>query len=259
MCLIAFAWRADLRYPLVVAANRDEFHARPAAPAEFWDDLGQPNLLAGRDLQAGGTWLGVTRSGRFAALTNVREPGRAQPVDPPSRGDLVRDFLAGTQSPEEFLAARELDAYAGFNLLLGTPAELWTAGNRDPQLPRALEPGVYGLSNAVLDAPWPKLVRAREAVREALAAGPTPADLLALLADRSRPADDAQLPETGVGLEAERFLSAAFLVSEPYGTRCSTALIHDAQAGELRFVERSFDPEGQPTETRDHAFPLETP
>ncbi|HBP23203.1 MAG TPA: hypothetical protein DEA08_36195, partial [Planctomycetes bacterium] len=196
--------------------------------------------------------------GRFAALTNVREPGRTQPPDPPSRGALVRDFLGGGQSPAEFLAARDLDAYAGFNLLLGTPDELWSAGNRDPQPPRALEPGVYGLSNAVLDEPWPKLTRARAALGAALAAGPTPDALLALLADRRRPADD-ELPDTGVGLEAERFLSAAFLVSEPYGTRCSTALIHDAAAGALRFVERSFDPAGQATEARDHAFPLETP
>ena len=188
MCLIAFAWRADPRYPLVVAANRDELHARPAAPAAFWSDLDAPTLLAGRDLQAGGTWLGLTRAGRFAALTNVREPGRAGPADPPSRGALVLDFLRGSEPPAAFLAERDLSAYAGFNLLLGTPDELWSAGNRDPQPPRALEPGVYGLSNAVLDAPWPKLTSARQALGQALSAGPTPAALLELLADQHRPA-----------------------------------------------------------------------
>ncbi len=238
MCTLLFAWQVDPARPLVVAANRDEFYARPAAPAQLWDDA--PQLLAGRDLQAGGTWLGVTRSGRFAALTNVREPGLATPADAPSRGRLVAEYLRGSGAPGDYVRGLEPAAYAGFNLVVGDRGSLWYLSNRAGPA-RRLGPGVYGVANAALDDPWPKVVRGRERLAGLLASGRVEAsELLDLLADRSPVADEA-LPDTGVGLALERMLSPLFITSPNYGTCCSTALIILRDAT-VEFRERTHNP-----------------
>lgn len=254
MCLIALAMDAHPSYRLVIAANRDEFYARPTAPAAWWADA--PHVLAGRDLREGGTWMGVTRAGRVAAVTNYRDPGFAQLPDAPSRGALVADFLRCAVDAEAYahdLAGRAA-AYNGFNLLLGDDGGLFYVSNRADGV-RRLEPGVYGLSNALLDTPWPKVVRARRAMEEAMAAAEGPgwdARLWEALADRVIAADDA-LPDTGVGAQRERHLSAPFIRTEVYGTRASTVLTI-TDDGEVRFVERSIAP-GQDTWTESrHAF-----
>ncbi|MBL8971634.1 MAG: NRDE family protein, partial [Myxococcales bacterium] len=206
MCTLLFAWQVDPARPLIVAANRDEFHARPTAAASTWPrdaEASAPEIVAGRDLQAGGTWLGVTREGRFAALTNVREPFVAPPPGARSRGGLVAEFLRGRAAPGEYLAGLAPDAYAGFNLVVGDRSSLWYLSNRSGPA-RALGPGVYGVSNAALDTPWPKVRRGRENLARLVAAGAaSPEAVLALLADRA-PAPDAELPDTGVGLVMER-------------------------------------------------------
>jgi uncharacterized protein with NRDE domain len=238
MCLIVFAWRPGHALPLIVAANRDEFYARPSQALGEWADA--PGVFAGRDLQAGGSWLGVARHGRFAALTNIRDP--RQPLGRRSRGELVADFLRGAWDAEgylERLRARVGD-YAGFNLLLGDGARLWHFNSRAGQV-RALPAGVYGLSNADLDTPWPKLRRARAGLAERLC-DPAPAALLELLRD-AEPAADEALPDTGVGLATERLLSSPFIASATYGTRASTLLLADAR-GRRQIVERSFGVEG---------------
>ncbi len=254
MCLIALAVDTHPAYRLVVAANRDEFYARPTAPAAWWADA--PDVLAGRDLREGGTWMGVTRAGRFAAVTNSRDPGLAQRENAPSRGALVADFLRGSADAESYAAdlAGRAARYNGFNLLVGDEGGLFYLSNRGEGV-RRLEPGVYGLSNALLDTPWPKVLRAREAVADALARARGDgweSGLWEMLADRVIAADDA-LPDTGVGAERERLLSPPFIRTDVYGTRASTVLTI-ARDGEVRFVERSAAP-GQEgwTESR-HAF-----
>ena len=242
MCLILLAWQTHPDYPLVVAANRDEFFVRPSAPAAFWTEA--PDILAGRDLQAGGTWLGVTRGRRFAALTNFREGGK-QVSDAPSRGALVADFLAGKCDPEAYLEAlskRGAD-YNGFNLFVGDARRLGYYSNREPG-PRWLAPGIYGLSNHLLDTPWPKLSATKAAFADALAQLPESTPFLQLLADQDIVAD-AQLPETGVPLEWERILSAVFVTSPDYGTRASTLLTME-RTGRVTLLERSFGRDATP-------------
>ncbi|MBV4461436.1 NRDE family protein [Pseudomonas sp. COR58] len=238
MCLIVFAWRPDHAQPLIVAANRDEFYARPSLPLAPWPEA--PHVHAGRDLEAGGTWLGLGAHGRFAALTNIRDPG--QPPAQRSRGGLVAGFLTGELSIDDYLAdvVERSAQYAGFNLLLGNANELWHFNARDPE-PVMLPPGVYGLSNAGLDTPWPKLLKAKAALNAVLD-DPQPERLLALLAD-AQPAPEAELPDTGVGRATESLLSSVFIASQSYGTRASTALIVQAD-GTRRIVERSFGPFG---------------
>lgn len=246
MCLIVFAWRPGHALPLLVAANRDEFYARPAAALAPWDDV--PGLVAGRDLQAGGTWLGLGANGRFAALTNVRDPG--SPAGSASRGELVTGYLSGTDMPSSFIdtLAPRLGEFSGFNLLLGAPGELWHF-NPHEQAARQLGEGVYGLSNSSLDTPWPKLRRARQALAERLQAPYDEEALLALLADRNRP-EDHELPQTGIGLDGERLLSSVFIESAAYGTRAST-LVCLHRDGRRLIRERRFGPHGEPQgETR---------
>ena len=239
MCLILLAWQAHPDYPLVVAANRDEFFARPTASAAFWKE--SPQVLAGRDLEAGGSWLGVSRSGRFAALTNYRE-GVQKTVNSPSRGALVADFLTGSSDPEAYLA--ELAAhganYNGFNLFVGDHQRLGYCANRGDNVcaPRWLTPGIYGLSNHLLDTPWPKLASARIAFARALADLPRREPFFDLLADREI-VTDPHLPETGVPLDWERILSAVFVSSPSYGTRASTLLTMHKD-GLVTLTERSF-------------------
>jgi uncharacterized protein with NRDE domain len=246
MCLAVVALRAHPRYALVVAANRDEFHARAAVPAAWGTHAPFADVFAGRDLTAGGTWLGLTRSGRFAFVTNVREPGRNDPAAP-SRGELVPLALRHDPSLDStrdaLLAAGR--RYNGFNLVLGDGRDVLWLSNRagDPQ---RLGPGVYGLSNAALDTPWPKLERTRHGLAVwAQRNDDSLAPLFDLLADR-RIAPDAQLPSTGVPLEWERRLSAPFIVSPNYGTRCTTVLAI-GRDGRAWFLERSFDATGAAT------------
>ena len=238
MCLIAFAWRHHPRFPLVVAANRDEFHQRPTASASFWPD--RPHILAGRDLLGRGTWLGVSSRGRFAALTNLRPAGAAR-RDAPSRGSLVSAFLDATVSPGDYLAevADRAHEYNGFCLVAGDGAEMGYYCARDAA-PSVLAPGIHGLSNARLHAPWPKVERLKSGLAEVLfRAQWGSGDLLDLLGDRT-PAADGELPNTGVGLVQERIFSSAFVAGAHYGTRSSTVLRVDA-AGRVDFTEQSFD------------------
>jgi uncharacterized protein with NRDE domain len=251
MCLILLAWQTHPEFPLVVAANRDEFYARPSAAAGRWP--ADPRILGGRDLEAGGTWLGLREDGRFAAVTNVREPGapknqlvsRIHKVDTEkgnrSRGLLTRDFLLGDQTPAESAAAIDGAGYSGFNLLLADAGSLWYRSNRDGA-PRQLGPGVYGLSNHLLDTPWPKLVTAKGRFIEALAGLPAFGPFFSILADPEI-VPDPQLPQSGLALEWERLLSAIFVKSEPYGTRASTVLTRD-RLGACALEERRFGPGG---------------
>jgi uncharacterized protein with NRDE domain len=248
MCLIALAWQAHPDYPLIVMANRDEFHRRPAAPARFWPEA--PSLLAGRDLSAGGTWLGVTRQGRFAALTNYRDP--AAPPGERSRGLLVSQFLMGHERAISYAAtvAAEGRHYGGFNLLLGDREALVIVSNRGTA-PARLAPGIHGLSNHLLDTPWPKVAKARAGLQTRLAE-PNADTLLALLGDQAVAAD-ADLPETGIGLAMERMLSPLFIHSPQYGTRASTVLLMGHER--VSFSEQTFDQDG-PVQRSRFSFDL---
>jgi uncharacterized protein with NRDE domain len=236
VCLILLAWQAHPRFPVVLAANRDEFFARPATPAAWW---ATPPMLAGRDLSAGGSWLGVDRRGRFAALTNYRDPTAAR-GDAPSRGALVAGALASAQPVRAQLAElqRRARLYNGFNLLFSDGQEL-AVYESVADRGRVLGPGVYGLSNHLLDTPWPKVLAAKTALSAALVHLPDRQALLALLRDESQ-AQDEKLPGTGLSLEWERLLSSAFIRAPGYGTRCSTILLIDAE-GRAQFHEWTWD------------------
>jgi len=238
MCLIVVGWRVHPEYPLVVAANRDEFYARPTAEAMRWPDA--PQVIGGIDLEAGGTWLGITETGRFAAVTNVREPNMVKGAC--SRGALTRDFLLSDTPASEFSHQIDGNRYSGFNLLLADGESLFYCSNRDGK-PRVLPPGIYGLSNHLLDSPWPKLVQARQRFTKALQHLPKETAFFDLLADRAIVADD-NLPQTGVPLEWERVLSAIFVQSENYGTRAST-LVWQGLDGTVKLHEQRFGPNGQ--------------
>lgn len=248
MCLILLAYRYHPRWPLVVAANRDEYFARPTAPARFWPT--KPQLLGGCDLRDGGTWLGVTRAGRFAAVTNFRDP-RHQIPNAPSRGLLVRDYLCDPRAPAHLLETLQPRAadFNGFNLLAGDPQSLWYFSNRDGD-PRRLAPGLYGLSNHLLDTAWPKVADGKQALQQWLDTEPPAVEpLFAVLGDR-QPASDHLLPDTGISRDWERALSARFIQTPDYGTRSSTVVLLRAD-GALSFTERSFGPGGIVEGTRE--------
>lgn len=258
MCLILFALASHPRFPLIVAANRDEQYERPSRPLQWWPEVSKetPHLLAGLDLEAGGTWLGLTRSGRFAAITNVRE-GVPRESWQRSRGELTRNFLQGDSSPAAYaaLAHAQGEHYAGFNLLVGDAHAFYYCSNRG-EAPRRLSPGIYGLSNDSLDTAWPKVVSGKIALRQSLAMGtPTTDDLLQILADTHVP-DAAELPDTGVGAEIERLLATSFIASADYGTRASTALLLDS-AGEVEMVEQNFLSGGVRGERLRYQFQLQ--
>ncbi|MDR0775261.1 MAG: NRDE family protein [Azonexus sp.] len=238
MCLIVVGWQMHPDYPLVVAANRDEFYARPTADAAPWPDA--PEVFGGIDREAGGTWLGIRRDGRFAAVTNVREPDMAKGER--SRGMLTRDFLLGDMTAPGYAQRLDGQLYSGFNLLLSDGMQFVYCSNRDG-VPRLLAPGIYGLSNHLLDSPWPKLLMARRRFAEDLAALPDDDALFSLLAD-DEIVPDAELPQTGVPLEWERLLSAVFVKSDSYGTRAST-VAWQRRDGVIRLHERRFGPQGQ--------------
>jgi len=238
MCLIVFAWHVLPQVPLVAAANRDEYYARAALPAAPWSE--HPQVFAGRDLQAGGSWMGITREpdgaldgdlaiagARFAAITNIRSPADRR-ADAPSRGALVADYLAGDMSAQDYIAsiAPGSDVYNGFNLVLGDRDTLIWFSNRgqdDPRNGKPLPPGIYGLSNALLDAPWPKVLKTKAEFASLLCQSAPDEAYFEMLSDTAR-APDSRLPETGVPLELERILSAVRIDSHDYGTRASTVV-----------------------------------
>lgn len=258
MCL-AYLSLGRPGWPLLIAANRDEFHARAATSAAPWSD--HPEIIAGRDLLAGGTWLGCTRGGRFAFLTNYREPGRTVPPGTPSRGALVRDFLAGTIAPADYMAqvAARTQTWAGFNLIVGDLDGAWYFGNRDPsRAVRALK-GRHVLSNHLIDTPWPKAKRLQRSL-DALEPGrwmEEPAALFVLLHDTT-PADAQELPRTGLSPQREELLSSPFVISPDYGTRCSTVLAA-SDDGRMLFSEQSYDAAGLVRERHDWRWQRQQP
>jgi uncharacterized protein with NRDE domain len=240
MCLILFAYRSHPRYPLILGANRDEFYERPTAPASFWEN--ESDILAGRDLKNGGTWLGVTKSGRMAAITNYRDPSTLK-EDAPSRGILVGGFLRGDESPEEYTRRirPDTDRYNSFNLILGDGKALFFFASTTGAFVEIL-PGVRGISNHLLDTPWPKVERGKKLLKDLTSDRRdfSTEKIFDILADTSRPGD-RDLPDTGVGIDWERVLSPVFIRSDVYGTRSSTVILIDRE-GNVRFIERSFSP-----------------
>lgn len=242
MCIVLFAWQVDDKHPLLVAANRDEFHHRPAEPARWRGDL-----LCGLDLVAGGTWLGVSRGGRFAAVTNYREPIAYRLPGNRSRGMLPMGFLESELAPLEYLRRLqgEQQEYGGFNLLVSDGQELAWMSNRGAE-PQRVAPGIHALSNGNLDTDWPKARRGKsllqQVVSDGMAGGVSADNLLQILEDDSLPDDDA-LPDTGVGVEMERLVAPIFIQSAAYGTRASTAVIQHAD-GRFEFAEQRWQPGG---------------
>ncbi len=249
MCLVLLAHRVHPSLPLIVAANRDEFHARPAQKMHWWVE--KPDILAGRDLQAGGTWLGLDRSGRFATITNYRDAvppsGRR-----PSRGELVTAFLESERPPLEFVRSIDGARYAGFNLLVADRDQVAYLSNRDGSS-GALPPGIYGVANATLDTPWPKVERSRAELERLIRDGTVnETELLRLLSDRRR-ASARDVEPAGLPFEKAHALSAPFIVLPDYGTRCSTVLTRDT-AGCVRVAEKRFSPGGRSTGQSDFVF-----
>jgi uncharacterized protein with NRDE domain len=252
LCLIVLAWRARADLPLVVAANRDEWRERESLPAQWWPD--HPQVFAGRDLKAGGTWMGVSRSGRFAAITNFRDPADRRSTAR-SRGEIVSAFLAGMEPPREFLASlasRSAD-YNGFNLVAGDRESLWYFGSREGTA-REIDPGVHGLSNHLLDEPWPKVVHARTAMEASLMEEDPATRLFAALAEAQPPPDES-LPATGVGIAWERRLGPALILGPDYGT-LSTTFVSVGATGNVRMEERTLDEEGRVVTRRLERFSL---
>jgi len=254
MCLLIVAHHPGADLPLVVAANRDEFHARPTARSRFWET--HPTLLAGRDLAQGGTWMGVTRDGRFAALTNFRDPAQTKPA-PRSRGELPLDYLLGQQSPADYLASvvPRSDHYAGFNLLLGDTESLWYFDNNPGEQPMPLTPGIYGLSNARLDTPWPKVEDGKRKLGSLLDEQRLDHDALARVVSDRQLADSDALQLHAVDGDMERRLSAQFIVTEHYGTRATTTLWRD-RAG-MHWREQNFDARGEVSAVTEEAFAIQ--
>jgi uncharacterized protein with NRDE domain len=249
MCLVVLSLHQHREFPLVLAANRDEFHARPAQAAHWWSD--RPDIAGGRDLQAGGTWLALHRSGRFATVTNFRD---AQPPEPDkrSRGALVTGFLESQLSPRDYLDTIDEDAYAGFSLIAGTIDDVVYLSNREHGN-RVLQPGTYGLSNALLDGPWDKVERSKRKLEGLLAEdAANETSLLRLMNDRKRgPVDEVERGR--LDFDTAHAITAPFIVRPDYGTRCTSVLLVDRN-GNWRFTERRFDPLGKATGESRFAF-----
>ncbi|WP_099351517.1 NRDE family protein [Fredinandcohnia onubensis] len=233
MCLILFAYQAHPVYKLIVAANRDEFLQRPTAPIHFWED--EPTLLAGRDLEKMGTWMGVTKAGRFAAITNYRDPSEVS-VGKQSRGTLVKDALIYKGDIAEYMKQLEgmNSQYPGYNLLVGDPEQLYYYSNVGKSLEK-VQPGIHGLSNHLLDTGWPKVQKGKEELSKIIKGEDLVESLFELLQNTDRPNDNL-LPKTGVSLEWERILSSLFIQTNGYGTRSSTVLLMSDT--EIQYVER---------------------
>jgi uncharacterized protein with NRDE domain len=237
MCLIVFANNVHPKYKLIFAANRDEFYNRPSEQAEFWKEY--PDILAGKDLQAGGTWMGITKQGKFAAITNFRDL-KNHTNDAPSRGNLTLDFLINDDSPLEYYNKLKpaLNDFNGFNLLLGNVDELFYLSNKTKELQK-LQTGIHGISNAILNTPWPKVERSKRHLESLIQQEDINVwEVIAILKDTSI-AKDEELPDTGVGLDLERMLSPVFIKSEKYGTRCSSVVMVDKE-NNVKFVEKFF-------------------
>ncbi len=240
MCLLVFALRTHPRLPLIVAGNRDEFHARPTQAAHWWPD--SPDIVGGRDLQAGGTWLAVHRSGRFAAVTNYRD-ARREGAGLRSRGHLITGFLGAGSGVIDYLESIDGNAYAGFNLLVSDGHSAAYLSNRGGGL-HELPPGIYGLSNATLDEPWTKVTRTRSRLAELIDKDDVnESSLMRLLGDREKASAD-EVETNGLSFSMAHALTAPFIVHPEYGTRCSTVMTID-DAGKVRFLERRFRPDGR--------------
>ncbi len=242
MCLIGLVYRSHPDYPIILAANRDEFYERPTARADWWQD--HPELLGGRDLQAGGTWLAMHRDGRFGCITNYRDLRQPLKEDAPSRGELVPRFLLGQHSATDYLRQldRQAEAYNGFNLLLWDGEALYHYSNEERRI-NPLRPGIHGLSNYLLNSPWPKVERLKQDLSDLMAQGQAhePQALFSCLHNREQ-APEEQLPDTGIGLAWERPLSAMHIEMDRYGTRVATVL-RVAVNGQIYFEERAFVPQ----------------
>lgn len=257
MCLIIFAHQAESGFPLVVAANRDEFFSRPTQQAAFWESgVNRQTILAGKDLLAGGTWLGLSDSGRFSAVTNIRDPSQAEQA-PLSRGELPFNFLQGTLSAKDFAESltSRFDQYAGFNLLLSDGSDMYYVNNLE-NLVNKLEPGIYGLSNGLLNSDWPKVNRGRQDLRQLFkdSHALNTDHLIAMMNHRELSADE-DLPDTGVSPEIESALASTFIMNtnRGYGTLCSTAIIASAN-GEIRFSEQNYNASAEATERHYYQF-----
>lgn len=254
MCLLAIAYREHPDIPLIVAGNRDEFHARPSADARWWAD--RPEILGGRDLQAGGTWLALSAGGRFASVTNFRD---AVPPSPKlaSRGSLVTDFIDASTTAVDFVRSLSGDRYGAFNLIVSDGSELAYARNRDADQ-RALPAGIYGIANAALDTPWPKVVRTKDALRALIDADRVnETSLFKLLSDRER-APAAEVDAGELPFDKAHALTAPFVVMPEYGTRCSTVVLFGAD-GSVRFAEQRFDAAGNVTGRSEFRFRITQP
>jgi uncharacterized protein with NRDE domain len=242
MCLIIFSYDMHPRYRLIFAANRDEYYNRPTAPLCFWDDA--PGILAGRDLKGNGTWLGVTRTGRIAAITNFREPG-VEIKNAPSRGHLVSDFLVSKKSPKTYIEHVKSmgHKFNGFNLFIGNRTELFYYSNRKNHIEK-LKPGLYGVSNRFLDTPWPKVTKGKTDLNKLIENTDkiNYEDIFGILKNNACP-PDSELPDTGVGLDWERILSPLFITSKSYGTRSSSVILIE-RSDNITFLERTFIPDG---------------
>ncbi|WJG07781.1 NRDE family protein [Aliiglaciecola sp. LCG003] len=254
MCILFIAVKQHPQYPLIIAANRDEFHQRPTAPSHFWPT--HPQMLAGKDLQAGGSWMGITRAGRLSALTNVRDPQTINP-DAISRGELVTQYLSTEVEQAQYLTTLRAHkaAYNGYNLLFGEWQNLWVYNNHSDTVAQ-LTPGVYGLSNADLNSPWPKINQGVKQLKQhCQQTGPIhPDTLFDILLNQNQASDDL-LPETGIPIEWERKLSSIFITSSDYGTRSATLLLVD-RSHQVIWLEHSFNPAGENTQQQRFTFSL---
>jgi len=237
MCLILFGYKVSREYPLILAANRDEFYQRPTARMHFWQS--DPSILAGKDLEQGGTWFGVHKNGTFAALTNYRDPASIK-QNAPSRGEIIIDFLESKEPSETYFNAvkKKADSYNGFNLIFGSKEELFWFSNLKNTIEK-ISPGIHGLSNRFLDTPWPKVASGKRALEQVINETISSESLFSILTDQSIP-DDSLLPDTGVELEWEKILSPLFIRSDTYGTRSSTVMLMDKD-GHIEITERTYD------------------
>jgi len=249
MCLIVFSLRSHKKYPLVLAGNRDEFYKRPARPAKFWED--KPNLLAGKDIKGGGTWMGVTKNGKLGALTNYRDLKNIK-EEAPTRGSIVTDYLTDSKPAPVFLETLDENAedFNGFNVLAGTPDSFFHYSNETRNITE-IESGIHGISNAVLNTPWPKVEKAEEDLRNALNSDHIDTEELFTLLKSKKTYPPEVLPDTGLPDHKEKEVSAAYIKTEDYGTRCSTIILMD-HTGEITFMERTYDPKTEDITTEKH-------
>ncbi|MDR9417990.1 NRDE family protein [Gracilimonas sp.] len=241
MCLIAFAYKEHPKYSLILAGNRDEFYERPTRKAQFWNKGGYPEILAGKDLEGGGTWLGVHKDGRWGTLTNYRDTSITR-ENPPTRGELVLDYLKNSKNGMDYLqeVSKKAQQYNGFNLLLWDSKGFYHYSNQNKKVTN-IEPGIHGISNALLDTKWPKVERAKDKLAEIISANHFKKEqLFELLLDETK-ANEEELPVTGIPKDLEKAVSSIFIKTENYGSRCSTVLLIDKE-GNIDFTERSYEP-----------------